>query len=77
MDADLKKLKKFAKAMRNAGILTYKTTDFELSLSPSAVFKEENDALPATPTTNEIDTDALSPEDVLLWSAGASHEEAI
>jgi len=78
MDADLKKMKKLARTMRNEGILVYKTPEIELSLSPSAVFKEENRApLHDSQTNNEIDTDSLSAEDVLLWSAGVASNEVI
>lgn len=80
MDADLKKMKKLARTMRKEGVLVYKTPEIELSLSPSAVFKEEAEPRAQSDSPdNETDPNALSPEDILLWSAGGAihHEEAI
>ena len=54
MDSELKKLKKLATFMKKEGILTYKTPEIELHLSPVAVFhKEEKAPEPSSQTVGE------------------------
>lgn len=70
MDAELKKIKKLTAFMRKAGILSLKSGDLELSLSPN-VFHEEhthpsNDASSDAP---EVPQQVLTDEEILFWSA--------
>jgi hypothetical protein len=76
MDADAKKMKKLARIMREQGILSYKTKDFEITVSPAALFPVEQ--LPNNQQSADHPIDSpVDPMEALLWSAPdfASHEE--
>lgn len=63
MDDTLKKAKKLARFMREQGILSLKTQEIEMALSPQAIF-------PKTPdTSKDQELESPDPMDTLLWSA--------
>lgn len=76
---DLKQLTKLINLCRKLGIVHVKLGDAEFSLSDSAPSKKTRsrkaNKTTATSTTeaedDEINTDSLSDEELLLWSAGA------
>lgn len=49
MDSELKKLKKLAAFMKKEGVLTYKTPEIELHLSPAALLREDDKKPNASP----------------------------
>lgn len=79
MDQEIKKLKNLAKTMRKEGVLTYKTPQIEISLSPYAI--EPMREKPATTGLLKDVTHATNPQfdsqDTLLWSAPGAEEEEI
>jgi hypothetical protein len=69
---DIKKLSKLARACRQAGIASFKCTDFEFTLTddlpePKTPRKTSLDAQNASPS-DSIDTDGLTDEQKLFWS---------
>lgn len=67
MDTDLKKIKKITHLMRKEGVLSLKTADIEISLSPHAIQLEEKpipEEVAATP-----DKPQYSEDDALFWSS--------
>jgi hypothetical protein len=75
MDADIKKLKKLTAFMRKNGLLSLKTGDIELSLSPLAIdMGSERGALEEQPP-NPPNQEPLTDMDVLLWSAPGNIED--
>ena len=73
MDRELQKLKKITKFMRDHGVLSVKTPEIEIHISPSALILHTND----NPNKQkEQYQDQLSPQEkhdqemvILLWSA--------
>lgn len=73
MDADLKKIKKLTLFMKKEGLLSIKSKDFELTLSPTALFQE--DPPKPTPEAKEEPHGQLSHEDTLMWSSPTIQSE--
>ncbi len=67
MDADLKKLRKLTRFMQSQGVLSVKTSEIEVHLSPAAIFHKEA----ATSADSSDSVQAESPfteADALFWS---------
>jgi hypothetical protein len=80
MDADIKKMKMLAKAMRNAGILHYKTPEVELSLSEKRIDIPEDVPSGKILPDNSTEMPAVkhyTEEEILLWSTGAMTPEQL
>lgn len=72
MDDKIKNLRKLVKFCREQGVLSVKTAEIELTLAPAALFPQVKNV--PRETSDAIETDEMSPEDVLLWSApGVEH----
>ena len=73
MSFDAKTLKKLADACRKAGITKYKCADFEFELSPevpeSNYKKKKKNLQQPVEIADEIETDSLSQDALLMWSA--------
>lgn len=70
---DPKELKKLAKACRDAGIKHYRNGDIEFTLAdeaPQSPYKQKKAASMPSTGSETIETDALSEEELLLWSTG-------
>jgi len=68
MDKDIKKMRKLVDFMRKQGVLTLKTQEMELSLSPLAVFPVEH--LEGEPVTKEPSPiPEMSDLEIALWSS--------
>lgn len=77
-----KELKKLADACRKAGIKSYKTSEFEFTLSEDAPVsnykKLKNTPSKSTQLDNSpFQSDEPTPEDVMFWSVGQSANEEI
>lgn len=79
---DTKQLKKIAKACRDAGIKHYKCEEFEFTLTdelPLSSYKQKIQAQLPDDGKHSIETDgwnSLTPEEQLMWSSGATVNEA-
>lgn len=71
MDADIKKLKKLTKFMRANGILTWKEGNFEIVLSPQALFPRPKPPAPPTPEEQKktFEQQQEANLETLLWSS--------
>ncbi len=72
MAVDLKTLKKLAAACRKAGIKSFKSPDFEFTLTdaePEPAKKAKGSTPAASPNT-PIVTDEPTAEELLFWSVG-------
>lgn len=76
---DLKELKRLAAACRKAGILHFKSEQYEFTLteeapkSPYKVTKESKKA-PNTVSNQSFESDSLTNEELLFWSVGTPEE---
>lgn len=73
---DPKALKKLADTCRKAGIIHFKSPEFEFTLDPDYQLKVDS----KKPTVNhgitdQVESDSLSPEELMLWSAPNYGEE--
>lgn len=66
---DPKELKRLAKACRDAGIKQFKNKDLEFTLTDDAPVSNYKKAQ-ASVSQEEVATDMLSEEELLLWSVG-------
>lgn len=71
MDTEIKKLKKLTKFMQKSGVLSLKTSDYEITLTPQSLFQEEKALTPDSPI--QEDPPEFTAEDLLLWSAPGAH----
>lgn len=68
---DLKKLKKLATACRKAGISSFKSPEFEFTLTEEAPQSPRKAAQEAKEfVQGKVETDEPSPQDLLFWSTG-------
>lgn len=67
---DTKQLKKLVSFARKNGVLRIKTADFEVELSPQALFPQRQSHNKASAKPDLIPTDSYSADEVLFWSAG-------
>lgn len=75
---DIKKLKALAKACREAGIKSFKNEEFEITLSesfeaqPKSYYKRKKaeQAQFTDYSINPVESDKLSEEAMMFWSAG-------
>lgn len=84
---DLKTLKKLSAACRKAGIKTYKCAEFEITLAdstPTTSYKRSKEKklsnqplIPSSDRIDEIDSDGLTEDQLLFWSATAEEEEGL
>ena len=76
MDADLKKLKKLTKFMRDNGVLSVKTAEIEMSLAPQALFPVEQAQQVEADTSSDIISKPLyTDQEILLWSSPGHNPE--
>ena len=68
MDKDIKKMKKMVDFMRKQGVLTLKTQEMELQLSPLAVFPDEHKK-DQIEEAQQTQIPKLSDLDIALWSS--------
>lgn len=62
---DAKEIKKIIKLCKDQGVLTFKSNELEFTLSPGALKRS------IIIQDDKIETEKpMSPEDILLWSAG-------
>lgn len=79
---DAKTLKKFADACRKAGIKSFKSPEFEFTLTdepPVSNYKKAKTAKDdlATSAMDDFKSEALSEEALLFWSAADLNNEAV
>jgi len=78
---DLKQLKALLKLMRNEGVLSLKTADVDIQLSPEALLPNKTPANTQNQTETESDNPyvnfpdgVLTPEQLMFYSAGGLPE---
>lgn len=70
MDIEIKKLKKMTRFMQKQKILSLKTREIEIQLSPDAFSGNfEEIQLPETETKEAVNHPLFTEEDTLLWSS--------
>lgn len=80
MSLDLKALKKLAAACRKAGIKTYKSADFEITLSddmPTTPYKLKSKKASSNTTVQnleEVETEQLTQDQLLFYSVRLDEE---
>lgn len=75
-----KEIKKLADACRKAGISHFKCGDFEFTLTvdaPESNYKKKNKNQPNSSESpnSSIETETLTDEQLLYWSAGINEEQ--
>lgn len=69
---NLKELKRLAAACRKAGILHFKSADYEFTLSDTQPVREtkHSKSLGNAASDSKFESDSLSPEELMFWSTG-------
>lgn len=76
---DAKALKKLADTCRKVGIKTFKGDGFEFTLSdevPVSSYKRKKEAAKPESDAKDFESDSISDEALLFWSAVSTDEEA-
>ena len=75
---DAKQLKKLAQACRKAGVKTLKYGDLEITIGdePTKATKTRKESLnaPQASTSDSIESDDLSPDELMFWSVNSLPE---
>ena len=70
MDDELERIKKLTAFMRKAGLLTLKSGNLELCLSPQVFHEEQNtQASGSSPSEDAALKSQFSEEEILFWSS--------
>ena len=73
-----KELIKLAAACRKAGIKSYKTQDFEFTLTDDMPVKQSKNQQPTYKDSiqgDSVETDSLTQDQLLMWSAVSPEDE--
>jgi hypothetical protein len=77
MDADLKKIRKLAHLMQKEGILSVKSPDLEIQLSPVAMFYEPASKQELPGESKENLAPDYTEDQILMWSTSAASNEVV